>query len=400
MKSPTRCLIACAVLLGVAGMGVSAAPAGTIKVGVLLPLTGTPANFGEMERRSIEMATEEINAKGGVKGNRIELIFEDDTGNPAVGRSAVEKLISRDGVPIITGGYSSSVTAAAVGVAQQFKVPFLITSAAADEITEKGYDHIFRIGPTNSEYPLGVVSFLKENVKDVRTAVILYEDTLFGQSGSRDFERLAKDLGIQVILKEGFRAGSVDFKPMLTRVRSRNPDLVYAIAYIMDASLIMRQSKELDFHPKPFIGGGGGFTLPEFPVNAGAASEYVYAASLWTESVPYKGARAYYDKYLARYKQGTSFQGAEAYAAMYVIANALERAKSASPGDLRDALADTNLMTAFGPVRFISYEKKTQQNRLPTYAVQWQKGKLETVWPEDVATSKFIYPVPKWNERR
>jgi branched-chain amino acid transport system substrate-binding protein len=57
------------------------------------------------------------------------------------------------------------------------------------------------------------------------------------------------------------------------------------------------------------------------------------------------------------------------------------------------------MMTAFGPVRFVSYDKKTQQNRLPTFLVQWVKGKLETVWPKDVATMKYVYPVPKWNER-
>ena len=93
------------------------------------------------------MAAEEINAKGGVNGKKIELLFEDDTGKPDVGRSGVEKLISRDKVPVITGGYSSSVTAAAAPVAQQFKVPFVICTGSADDITEKGYDYIFRINP-------------------------------------------------------------------------------------------------------------------------------------------------------------------------------------------------------------------------------------------------------------
>ena len=95
-------------------------------MGVLLPLTGSQAKFGEIEKRSYEMAAEEINAKGGVNGKKIELLFEDDTGKPDVGRSGVEKLISREKVPVITGGYSSSVTAAAAPVAQQFKVPFVI----------------------------------------------------------------------------------------------------------------------------------------------------------------------------------------------------------------------------------------------------------------------------------
>src|SRR5512139_1111609 len=166
-----------------------AAPAEPIKVGVVLPLTGSEAAFGEIERNSFKMAAEEINAKGGVKGNKLELLFEDDTGKPEVGRSAVEKLISRDKVAVITGGYSSSCTIAATAVAQQFKVPFLVTTGSADEITEKGYEYVFRINPPASEYPAAVTTFLTEVAKP-RTAVILYENTSFGQSSSKSFEKI------------------------------------------------------------------------------------------------------------------------------------------------------------------------------------------------------------------
>jgi branched-chain amino acid transport system substrate-binding protein len=78
----------------------------------------------------------------------------------------------------------------------------------------------------------------------------------------------------------------------------------------------------------------------------------------------------------------------------------LKRAKSITPKDVRDALATTDMMTAFGPVKFVSYDKKTQQNKLPTFMVQWQKGELETVWPKGVAKKKYVFPVPKWNERK
>ncbi|HEX7519244.1 MAG TPA: ABC transporter substrate-binding protein, partial [Candidatus Deferrimicrobium sp.] len=158
-------------------MAASAGFAETVKVGVLLPLTGSQAKFGEIEKRSYEMAAEEINAKGGVNGKKIELLFEDDTGKPDVGRSGVEKLIAREKVPVITGGYSSSVTAAAAPVAQQFKVPFVICTGSADDITEKGYDYIFRINPPASEYPNSVKSFLKGVAKDVKTVALLYENS-------------------------------------------------------------------------------------------------------------------------------------------------------------------------------------------------------------------------------
>jgi len=161
----------------------------------------------------------------------------------------------------------------------------------------------------------------------------------------------------------------------------------------------MRQAKELNFNPKLFVGGAAGFTLPEFVKNAGDAAQYVYSATLWVPEVPYPGAKAYFDNYVKRFGGSTDYHGAEAYADLYVIADALKRAKSLTPAAVREALTKTNLMTAFGPVKFISYGKKMQQNSLPTYLVQWINGKLETVWPTKVATKKYVYPVPAWNKR-
>jgi len=206
-------------------------------------------------------------------------------------------------------------------------------------------------------------------------------------------------MGLKVVLMEGYESGAVDFKPLLIKTRAANPDLVYMISYVMDAALLMRQSKELDFNPKLFVGGAAGFTLPQFAKNAGEAAECVFSATLWVETLPYPGAKEYFDKYRAKFKDDTEYHGAEAYACMYVIADALNRAKELTTEGVREALVTTDIKTAFGPVKFISYGKKKQQNSLPTYLVQWQKGKLETVWPKDVATKPYVYPVPAWKQR-
>jgi branched-chain amino acid transport system substrate-binding protein len=389
-----------AAILSLAMAASAGFAAENVKVGIVLPLTGAQAKFGEIEKRSFEMAAEEINAAGGVKGSKIELLFEDDTGKPDVGRAAVEKLISRDKVTVITGGYSSAVTQAATGVAQQFKIPFLVTTGSADEITEKGYDYIFRINPTSSEY-FDPFETLIQKVGGIKTMALLYENTQFGQSSAKDVEGAAKKAGIQVTVKEGYQAGAIDFKPILSKVKGAKPDIVYMVSYVMDAALLMAQSKELDINPKMFAGGGAGFTLPEFQQKAGAAADLVYSATLWTEDVPYKGAKQYFDKFKKKYNSETEYHGAEAYGSMYVVADALKRAKSYSPKDIRDALAATDMMTAFGPVKFISYGKKTQQNKLPnTFVVQWQKGKMETVWPEAFAKKKYVFPTPAWKDRK
>jgi branched-chain amino acid transport system substrate-binding protein len=398
MKNFAICfLVVLAFVTSIVCPGLGFAEKGAIKIGVVLPLTGKQAKFGEIEKKSFELGLAEINKAGGVKGRPIELIIEDDTSKPAVGRSAVEKLISRDKVIALGGGYSSSVTFAMCGVAQQRKVPFLVNTGSADKITEQGWNYIFRLNPPVSEYPQGLKSFLKQVAKP-KTVAILYENSLFGQSGSKKFAQLAEKMGMKVLMKEGYEAGAIDFKPLLVKTKAAKPDLIYMISYVMDAALLMRQSMELDINPKLFVGGAAGFTLPEFAKNAGAAAENVFSATLWTPSVPYPGAKQYYDKFMKKYGSPTEYHGAEAYAAIYVIADALKRAKTLTPEGVREALTKTDMMTAFGPVKFVSYGKKKQQNSLPTYLVQWQKGKLQTVWPKAVATKPYVYPVPHWKK--
>jgi branched-chain amino acid transport system substrate-binding protein len=373
-------------------MSIGASPAAAVKVGIVLPLTGAEAKFGEIEKRSFEMAVDEINKQGGIKGEKIELIVEDDTGRPEVGRSVAEKLINKDKVVMLGGGYSSSVTFAVAGVAQQNRIPFLVNTGSADKITTSGWDYVFRLNPPVSEYAGAIESLLTEIVKP-ETVVILNENSLFGTSGAKSFEETCTKLGYKVLLKQGYEAGGIDFKPVLVRVKQLNPDIIYMVSYIMDASLLMKQAKELKLTPKMFIGGAAGFTMPEFMKNAGVAAEKVISATLWYQSLDYPGAMQYFKNYKARYKDDTEYHGAEAYAAAQIIADALIRAKSFNPDDIKQALSETYAMTVFGPVKFISYDKFKNQNKLPTYVVQWINGKLELVWPSSMASKQFVYPV-------
>lgn len=370
-----------------------------IRVGIILPLTGRLSKFGDIEQNSFLMALGEINKAGGINGKKVDLIIKDTTGNPDVARLAINKLISEDEVYVLVGAYSSSVAWAAAPVAQQRKIPFLVNTASADRITEQGWDYIFRLNPPASEYPRALASFLTEEAR-IKTVAILHENTLFGQSGSRKFARQCeKELGLKVVIKESYERGSLDFEPLLLKVKTRKPDLIYMISHIMDASFLMQQAKELNLNPKMFVGGATGFTLPEFQEYTGDASEWVFSSTLWTPSVIYPGANSYAKKFLAKYNLPAEYHGAQAYAAMYVIADALRRATSLTQKAVRDSLAETDMMTVFGPVKFVSYGKKTQQNKLPTLLGQWINGRFEAVWPGEIATVTYLYPVPRWNER-
>jgi branched-chain amino acid transport system substrate-binding protein len=365
-----------------------ASAADTVKVGIVLPLTGPQAKFGEIEKNSFDLALEEINAAGGINGKKLELVMEDDTGRPEV----VEKLITKDKVVMVGGGYSSSVTYAVAGVCQQNQMPFLVNTGSADKITTSGWNYIYRLNPPVSHYADSITTLLSEKVKP-KTVVILHENSLFGTKGAKSFEEVCIQTGYKVLLKEGYEHGGIDFKPVLIRIKQLNPDIVYMVSYIMDASLLMRQAKELKLTPKMFIGGAAGFTLPEFAENAGVASDKIISATLWHQVLPFPGAMDYYNKFVAKFNKPTEYHGAEAYAACYVIADALKRAKSFKNTDIKQALSETDMMTVFGPVKFTTWGEMKNQNIAATYVVQWIDGKLELVWPTDHATKAFVYPV-------
>lgn len=399
MKTGALLMFAAAIFATATVTNVSSAgpEQGPIKVGVVLPLSGPHVKFGEIEKNSFLMGLAEINKAGGVKGRPIELVFEDDASKFDKGRAAADNLITRHQVLALTGGYSSSVAFAVASVAQRRQVPFLVTTGSADEITEQGWDYVFRLNQPVSEYAKSLIDFLQEVVQP-KTVAVIYENSMFGQAASGEFIDEVLEIGWKIALSAAYEPGTTDFRPMLNSVKASSPDVVYMVCYVNEAAQLMKQARELDFNPKLFAGAAAGFTLPEFQKLAGEASENVVSASLWTPQVPYPGAREYAEKYRKEFGTETEYHGAEAYASVYVVADALKRAKELSHKGVREALVKTNMMTAFGPVRFTSYGKKRQQNSLPTYLVQWRNGILETIWPQTMAGKPYVFPIPPWRK--
>jgi len=393
-------ILAVVFCVGLLGFFVCSASAqDVLRLGIPLPLTGTNAKFGEIEKRSYEIAMEEINAKGGIKGKKVVLEFEDSQGKPEVSRSIVEKLIDVKKQPVIFGEYSSSSSKAVAAVAEERKVPYMVVTGATDDITQQKYKYVFRMNPTNAYYATGFMSFLKDVVKP-KSIAILYESSDFGTSGAEDMVNQSKKFGMQVLVKEQYEKGAVDFKPILSKVKAAKPDVIYMVSYVMDAALLMRQIKELRIDANLYAGGAAGFAIPEFIQNAKEASELVVTATLWSPQVAYPGARDYAEKYKKLYKDYPSYHGAEAYSALYIIKDVFERAKTWKPDDIRAAFKATKMMTAFGPIKFDDREGYTNQNFMDTLVMQVVKGKHETIWPEKYASAKYVYPIPKWRDRR
>ena len=369
-----------------------------IKIGCIIPLTGPMAKFGEMDKKSYAIALEEINEAGGIDGRPIEIIYEDDQGRPEVAMAAAEKLITRNKVPIVIGEYSSSCAFAVAGVCQRYKTPFLNICGAADKITQQKWDYVFRMNPPASEYPSGFKEFLKETGYP-ETIAILFENTLFGTSSAKALKDWCEKEKIEVVIYEAYESGAIDFKPMLIKVKAKQPNVLYMVSYIMDAILLMRQAKELDINPKAFVGGAAGFTMPSFLEGAGDAAEFVISITLWSPESGFPRAEDFYKEYEKRFGVYPDYHGAEAYASLFIVADVLRRAESLDTEEIKKSFKATSLMTSFGMIRFEDYQNFTNQNQMSTLLLQVKKGEYRLIWPKQMATSEYVYPIPKWSER-
>lgn len=369
-----------------------------LKFTIPLPLTGTQGKFGHIEKNAYELAMKEINEKGGIKGHRIDLAFEDSQGKPEISKAIAEKLIGEKRQPLLFGEYSSACSLAIAAVAEQRKTPYLVVTGAADEISQGTARYVFRMNPANAYYAVGMLSFFKEVVKP-QSVVILYESSPFGTSGALQMALAFHKARIPVLQKEKYDKGTVDFRPLLSRVQSKKPDVLYMISYVEDAALMMKQVQELRYEAKLFAGGAAGFAIPEFIQYAREASEYVVTAALWSPQVNYPGAREFAEKYRNHFGDYPSYHGAEAYSTLYVIQDVLTRSKSWNPEDVREAMKLTDLMTVFGPIKFEDREGYTNQNFIETLVMQVIDGRHETIWPLKYASRRYIYPIPRWSER-
>jgi branched-chain amino acid transport system substrate-binding protein len=362
-------------------------------VGVPLPLSGNLEEFGTMMRNSFEMARDSINKLGGINGRPLELVYVDTQGKEALGEDVVKKLVIDYKAIMLVGGYSSSPTYVMARTAQKLDVPFLICTASADKITQKGWKNIFRLNPPISEYTKGLEDFWIKNFKP-KSMAIIYESSMFGTNGAMRMMSFCEDNAIEVRALIGYdrkRASRTYFRPMLAPLTEETPDVIYMISYLEDAVALVKTTRELKISSL-LCGGAAGFALEEFVKRAGDSANYLLTATLWSEHLLYPGAKEYFDRYVKIHTAEPSYHGAEAYSALLVAADALRRAESLDPKDIRLALKKTFVITPFGPVKFYSYEDFERQNSVRTLVLQILNGRFEAVWPPDLARSQFVPP--------
>ncbi|HYP30058.1 MAG TPA: ABC transporter substrate-binding protein [Blastocatellia bacterium] len=367
---------------------------GPIRIGIITSLTGTESRFGIAQRYGYEMALAEINGSGGVLGRPVELVYQDDTSKVEVAMSAVEDLVEDPRTCAIIGAYSSSATFPSAAVANRHRIPMVVPSAVTDEITRQGYPWVFRVCAPASVYVREMLRFLTEGARARRLAVV-YENTQFGSSVAKAALEQAPGAGIEIVSFEAYDPGSPDYTPLLTRIKSENAEAIFFVSYLADATLLMRQSKEIDLNPKVFAGGGAGFSLPDFLRGASDTAEYTISVTQWTPDALWTGSREWSAAFRSRFNYDPSYHSVQTYISLKIVADAIARAGSPERAAVRDAIKATEMDSIFGPVRF----DEKGQNDHPVAITQVLGGRFVTIWPQGAAIQAPTLPTPLWSER-
>ncbi len=395
MKIKIFLIILLVTVVGLAlPLSVGAASEQSVIVGIPLPLSGNLKPFGMMMKNSFEMAKASINETGGINGRFLEIVFADDKGKVAFAKPAFDQLVAAEPVMLV-GGYASDPTYKMAKLAENKDLPFLICTASADKITQKRWKNIYRLNPPISEYTKGMEDFFTHRIKPASMAII-YENSMFGTNGAMRMVEFCQDQAIEIRAQIDYDRTRISpgyFRSLVAPLTAEPPDVIYMISYLEDAVMLVDQIRDLKLKSL-LCGGAGGFTLEEFIQKAGKSANYLLTVSLWSEHVLYSGAGEYHAQYVKRYGKSPDYHGAEAYSALLVASDALKRARSFSPKNIREALNRTYVITPFAPVKFYAYEEFERQNSINTLVLQIINDKFETVWPPELASAPFVFPDP------
>jgi len=386
-ETPVRSLLGTLLLAVLAGPATGrAAP---VKIGFINSMTGSEAPIGESLTNGAALAVEDLKKKG----IEVELLAQDDAGKQPNAMSALEQLATGDGVAVVVGPYTSANANAVAPLAQQYQVPLLIPAASKEELTRDGRSFVFRLNAPAHVYAEALLDMALAQGKP-RSVAFIYESTDFGSSVSTMGKQLAQKKGLEVVADEAYQKGAPDYRSTLTKIKARNPDLVFLVSYVADAILLMRQSREIGLSPQAFLGGGAGFDTAQFEAEKDV-SNLVFSVTQWTPDTGWAGATDFAERYRARFGKRPTYHAACAYAAVMIAGEAAAGA-GGDPRKTRDALAAGSWSTILGNVKFEAYEGFTNQNRHVMPVIQYQDGQAQTVFPPQFAKRKPVYPFPGW----
>ena len=351
----SRRLIGCRALLFILVFGVLPnTAAAQIKIGIAEALTGNASQYGVAIRKGFELAAGEIAASGGINGQKLELVIEDEQGKKEEAINVFKKLIFQDKVVLLFGPTLSNSAQASDPVAQAAKVVVFGTSNTADGITSIG-NYVFRNSVTEADILPATLKAAAQKTGFSKVAVLYGNDDIFTRSGYDNFKKALQDLKIGVTTTETFAKGDVDFKPQLTKIKGTNPDAIVLSALVAEGAPIMVQARQLGI-TLPFVGGNG-MNSPRVFELARDYSDNLWVGSPWSVESSTPENKRFVAAYKKAYGAVPDQFAAQAYDAMYIAAEAMRKLKFAGNLDadrraLRDALPAVQWNGATGPFKF------------------------------------------------
>lgn len=309
-----------------------------IKVGVYLDLSGQTSSFGQSTKNGIEMARDEINNAGGINGRKIELVIEDEQGEPGKVTTVVTKLLRQDQVKALIGEVASTNSLTAAPKAQEAKVPMITPSSTNPEVTKKG-DYIFRvcfIDPFQGEV---MAKFAANTLKAKRAAILSDFNSDYSKGLTQFFKQSFTKLGGEIVNEKSYTQSDRDFSSQLTSIRASNPDVIYIPGYYGQVGVIAKQARQQGI-TVPLLGGDG-WDAPQLWELGGDALNNTFISNHYSVDDPSPLIKKFVDDYKARYKVTPDSLAALGYDAMKVLGDALKRAGTTDEPQLRDAIAQT-----------------------------------------------------------
>jgi branched-chain amino acid transport system substrate-binding protein len=344
----SRCFAAAAVWIAAAlvacGPGAGdrhsggGSPAGAIPIGHVASLTGDTATFGQSTDRGMRMALDEINAKGGVLGRKLDLLSEDDRSITEEARSAALKLLQRDQVVALLGEIASSRSLAAAPEAQRARVPMISPGSTNPGVTEVG-DYIFRACFIDPFQGTVMARFAVDELKAKKVAILFDFKQDYSVGLADFFRKTFKELGGEIVADERYTSGDIEFRAQLTTIRAAKPDAIFVPGYYTELGLIAKQARELGIDV-PLLGGDGWDSEKTLEIGGSAVEGYYFSTHYAADSNSPK-VQEFVRRYQQKYGQTPDAMAALGYDTAGILADALTRAGETSGAKLRDAIAST-----------------------------------------------------------
>ncbi len=371
-------------------------PGNVVVMGGTMSLTGRYAEPAGRFMNARRLYVEELNARGGLLGHKVELRIYDDKSDIRTAIELYEKLITEDKVDLVLGPYSSALTHPVANVMERYRQPFLAI-ASAPVIYQRGRKYVFKDAPgvLAPNRQIGALHLAAQI--GVKRIAIIGEGSLFPRQVTEGALSWAKKLGLEVVLLESYRKGQSDFAALLQRIEASGAEAIFSASYFADSVAQVRQLRELNINVKLFSATVGP-ALPEFVEELGSTAEYVVGAASWLPkpALGHPGIAEFLENYEKRYGVKPNYHAAVGYTMMQVYEAAVKKAGSFDPEMLRDAMASIAVDTIYG--RWKANEQGLVTAPGAGLTFQIQNGKRVIVWPATMAEAKFL-PMPKWADR-